>query len=130
MGSSDHEAPATGGEPGVASLTTSELLHGLRQACYGSSLVECVEEPAIDFDVLKARVHLTIPDTFIRVFYNVATEKTALALVQEKRRTYGADNAKMGWPEHPFNDPEQYQPCRPVLFDEFLTVVENRLAAT
>lgn len=114
----------------MAPVTTSELLHGLRQACYGSSLVEYAEERTIDFDVLKARVHLTIPDTFISVLYNVATEKTAFALVQGKRRTYGVDNAKMGWHEHPCNDPEQHQPCRPVRFDEFLTVVENRPAAT
>jgi hypothetical protein len=106
-------------------MTTRQLLYELRQACNRSPLVSHIEERLVDADILSVRVHLTVTNTFINVFYNVTTEKAAFALVKGERRLYGVDNAKMGWHKHPFDDPDQHVPCAPVRFEEFLTDVET-----
>ena len=99
----------------MAAVTTEQLLSELQQVCYRSALVDHVE----------TRVHLTRAETFINVFYNVATDKTAFALVESGQRIYGADNAKMGWHEHPFRNPARHEPCSPIEFKEFLARVEG-----
>jgi hypothetical protein len=109
----------------VAAVTTTQLLHELQQACDRSPLVSHIEERLVDADILSVRVHLTVTNTFINVFYNVTTDKAAFALVKGERRLYGVDNAKMGWHRHPFDDPDQHVPCAPVRFEEFLAAVET-----
>ncbi|MBP7962569.1 MAG: hypothetical protein KBG20_04385 [Caldilineaceae bacterium] len=111
----------------MAAITTIQLLYNIRHACRGSSFVRHVEERVLDIDVLHVRVHLRLPETFINAFYNLATDKTAFALVQAGSRIYGADNAKMGWHYHPFADPSQHIPCPQMAFAEFLQEVENHL---
>jgi len=109
----------------MAAVTTEQLLSELQQACYRSALVDHVETRVIDADTLSVRIHLTRAETFISVFYNVATDKTAFALVESGQRIYGADNAKMGWHEHPFRNPARHEPCSPIEFKEFLARVEG-----
>ncbi|MBK9229540.1 MAG: hypothetical protein WAW26_16765 [Anaerolineae bacterium] len=111
----------------MAAMTTIQLLHELRHVCYDSSLVDRLEERILDVDVLHVRVHLAQSDTFINVFYNLATDKTAFALVRDGRRIYGADNAKTGWHYHPFADPDQHVTCHEMSFSEFLRSVEIHL---
>jgi hypothetical protein len=108
----------------VAAVTTRQLLYELQQACNCSPLVSHVEERVVDADILSVRVYLMVTHTFINVFYNVTTDKTAFALVEGDRRLYGVDNAKMGWHRHPFDNPGQHIPCAPVRFEEFLADVE------
>ena len=105
-------------------MTTDQLLRGLLEACDRSLIVLQVEERVVDADVLAARAHLAIAETFINVFYNLATDKTAFALVSRGQRVYGVDNAKMGWHRHPFSNPDQHVSCAPVSFAEFLAEVE------
>jgi hypothetical protein len=108
----------------VAAVTTDQLLLALQQACYHSPVVDRVEARVIDADTLRVRVYLTIEAAFLDAFYNLATAKTSFALVEDEKRTYGVDNAKMRWHVHPFDDPAQHIPCSPVQFEEFLAVVE------
>jgi hypothetical protein len=109
----------------MAAMTTRQLLYELQQACSRSPLVNRIEERVVDADILSVRVHLTVINTFINAFYNVTTGKAAFALVERDRRLYGIDNAKMGWHQHPFDDPDQHVPCAPVRFEEFLADVET-----
>jgi len=109
----------------MATITTARLLYGLRHACRDVTLVDYIEERIIDVDVLHAVVHLTIPETFINVFYNLDTDKTAFALIQARQRIYGVDNAKIGWHQHPFANPRQHVACPPLTFAAFLSIVEN-----
>ncbi len=109
----------------MAALTTTQLLHEMRQVCRRSPLVRQIEERIVDIDVLHVRVHLAPTETFINVFHNLATDKSAFALVQVGRRIYGADNAKVGWHCHPFADPDQHITCPPMSFAEFLQAVEE-----
>ena len=109
----------------MAAVTTEQLLSELQQACYRSALVDPVETRVIDADALSVRVHLTRAETFISVFYNVTTDKTAFALVESGQRIYGVDNAKTGWHAHPLRNPARHESCQPVQFDEFLARVEG-----
>ena len=113
----------------MAAMTTRQLLYELQQACNRSPLVSHIEERLVDADILSVRVHLTVAHTFINVFYNVTTDKTAFALVEGECRLYGVDNAKMSWHRHPFDNPDQHVPCAPVRFEEFLAKVEARFLA-
>jgi len=114
----------------MAAVTTGQLLLELQQACYRSALVDHVETQAIDADTLSARVHLTRAETFINVFYNVTTTKTAFALVESGQRVYGVDNARKGWHEHLFGDPARHVACAPVQFEDFLAQVEAHYRST
>ncbi len=125
MGVTSHTPSAVDGELRVAAMTTRQLLYKLQQACNRSPLVSRIEERVVDVDILSVRVHLTVTNTFINVFYNVTTDKVAFALVKEEGRLYGVDNAKVGWHRHPFHDPDQHVPCPPVHFEEFLADVET-----
>ena len=109
----------------MAAITTAQLLYELRHACHHSSLVRIIEERILDIEVLHVRIHLTIAETFINVFYNLETDKTAFTLVQTGQRIYGMDNAKMGWHRHPFEDPNLHEPCSQESFAEFLQGVEK-----
>jgi len=80
----------------MAAVTAGQLLMALQQACYRSPLVDRVETQDIDADTLSARVYLTRAETFINVFYNITTDKTAFALVESGQRVYGVDNARKG----------------------------------
>ena len=111
----------------MAALTTTQLLYEIRRACRRSSLVHHMEERIVDIDILHVRVHLTLSETFINAFYNLATDKTAFALVQTGRRIYGVDNATVGWHYHPFADPSQHITCPQMAFAEFLQEVERHL---
>ncbi len=108
----------------MAAVTTDQLLLALRQACYHSALVDRVETLVIDADTLSVRVYLTRAETFINVFYNVTTDKTAFALVESGHRVYGVDNARKGWHEHPFDNPAGHITCASVQFESFLEQVE------
>lgn len=109
----------------MAAITTTQLFYEVRRACHHSSLVRHIEERILDVDILHVRVHLTLSETFINAFYNLATDKTAFALIQTGRRIYGVDNAKVGWHYHPFADPSQHIVCSQMTFAEFLQEVEK-----
>ncbi len=110
-------------------MTTVELLRKLLTACGPSSLVESYVVRVMDEDTLSVPVHLQAKaygeGAFINVFYNVATEKAAFALVAGGQRLYGKDNAKMGWHVHPFEASREHRPCQPLSFGEFLREVEG-----
>ncbi len=113
----------------VGAVTTGQLLLALQQVCQQSSLVDNVQVRAIDADTLSARVYLNASGVFISAFYNITTDKTAFALVENNERIYGVDNAKMGWHVHPFHNPTQHLSCLPVGFGEFLGEVEKHYHA-
>ena len=88
----------------MVAITTSQLLRELRERCGRSPIVQHIEELVVDPDVLSVRIYLLPAETFISVFYNLAT-------------------GKMGWHEHPFANPAQHKPCEPITFADFLARV-------
>ena len=107
-------------------LTTDQLLREIQILCAQHAFVKHIEQRLIDVDILDVRLQIS-PNSFISVFYNLKTDKTAFALIQNGQRSYGIDNAKMGWHEHPFGAPERHEPCEPTALGEFLTQVARHL---
>jgi hypothetical protein len=105
-------------------MTTAELVRRLIDACQVCALVESYAIDASDEDTLSVRVFL-LNASFINIFYNLATNKTAFAWIRKGKRVYGKDNAKMGWHVHPFEFPEQHLRCEPITFESFLREVEH-----
>ena len=108
----------------MAELTPRDLFERLAAACTQSPIVTAYVIRVLDPDILSVRVVL-IDDSFIEVFHNVATGKSAFALIVEGNRVYGKDNAKLGWHVHPLDEPDAHDPCDPVSFETFLTEVET-----
>jgi hypothetical protein len=108
----------------LADLTPHNLLDRIVAVCAQSPVVGAYMVRTLDLDVLSLRVHL-VDDSFIEVFYNVTTGKTAFALIAEGHRVYGKDNAKMRWHMHPLDSPEAHHPCDPISFEGFLAEVES-----
>ena len=113
----------------MATVTTDQLLGEVREVCNRSPLVSHIDESVVDADVLALRAHLKITDAFISVFYNLATDKTAFALIVSGQRLYGVDNARKGWHKHPFEDPNQHEGCAPLRFADFVADVEAHYRA-
>lgn len=107
----------------MAIMTPRDLLEHIVVACTESSIVAAYTVRILDLDVLSLHIYL-VDDSFIDVFHNVTTEKTAFTLIVEGHRVYGKDNAKMGWHVHPLDSPEAHHLCDPVSFDTFLAEVE------
>jgi len=108
----------------VADLTPRELLEQIVEVCEKSATVQAYSVRTLTPDVLSVRVFL-IGESFVDVFHNAATAKTAYAWIRETTRVYGKDNAKMGWHVHPFDAPDAHSPCEPLSFGEFLSEVER-----
>lgn len=104
-------------------MTPYALLNLVVDSCAQSPVVAAYTIRTVDLDVLSLRVHL-IDDSFIEVFHNDATAKTAFALIVDEQRIYGKDNAKIGWHVHPLATPLDHVPCNPATFAEFLAEVE------
>lgn len=107
-------------------MTTDDLLRRLTNACHASAIVKSYAVEEIDDDIMSVRVFLS-NSSFVSAFYNLATEKVAFAWIQEGKRRYGKDNAKMGWHTHPFEDPSEHRHCEPVDFVTFLREIEDYL---
>jgi hypothetical protein len=107
----------------LAHLTPQELLGRIVDVCTESTSVTAYTVRTLDLDVLSLRLHL-VDDSFVEVFFNVTTEKTAFALIVGQDRVYGKDNAKIGWHVHPPDNPGAHYPCEPVSFEAFLADVE------
>ena len=108
----------------MADVTPHDLLDQIIDTCSDSEIVSAYSVYTVDFDILSLRVNL-VDQTFIDVFYNVSTNKTAFALIVAGERIYGKDNAKMGWHVHPIEDPNTHVPCASVSFKDFLAEVED-----
>ncbi len=108
----------------MADLTPNDLLEQIVIACERSSIVAGYTVHTLDLDILKMRVYL-VDGSFIEVFYNAATHKTAFALIAGRQRMYGKDNAKSGWHVHPPDNPQVHRPCDPVSFETFLNEIDS-----
>jgi len=68
-----------------------------------------------------------VDESFVDIFYNQKTGKTAFAQVREGHRIFGADNRK-GWHWHPSEDPSKHIASDHVIaFEDFLKEIEKSL---
>jgi hypothetical protein len=109
----------------MADLTPYEFARAVQDACHHSALVVSYDVQILDDVVVKIRAHLSI-DAYIDVFYNADSGKCAYALISQRERLYGADNAFIGWHLHPFDNHAQHIASKAITFAEFLSTVEDR----
>ncbi|MBS1249705.1 MAG: hypothetical protein MAG431_01286 [Chloroflexi bacterium] len=108
----------------MAGVTTHKLIENIIAVCAQSPIVRAYTVRSYDLDILSMRIHL-LDDSFIEVFYNIITNKTAFTYIVEDIRVYGKDNTKMGWHVHPMGNPTEHISCEEVSFSDFLAEVEE-----
>ncbi len=88
-----------------------------------------VEDYALDIEdnvIVRSRIHCT--RGFLEVFRNFETGTTAYAYIVDGERAFGVDNTG-GWHRHPWEDPEDHEPCDPTSFGEVLDEISGRFVS-
>jgi hypothetical protein len=108
-------------------LTASEFAARIFDSCALSPAVVSAFVADSGVTWIQIRVSLT-GSSFVEVFFNEVTGKTAYAWIKDSQRILGADNTR-NWNWHPFTSPDTHVPAgQPISFSEFLREVERRLA--
>jgi hypothetical protein len=110
----------------VDGLSVAEFVERLALTCSDSPDVAALVVTGEGLTWARLRIALT-DASFVDVFYNEASGKTAYAWVRGGNRVLGADNTG-GWHWHPFEAPETHQLVEAeVTFEMFLSEVERYL---
>jgi len=92
--------------------------------CSDSPVVRNISTLASGLTWVQLRAHL-VDDSFVDIFYNQITGKTAFAQIRNDRRVFAADNKK-GWHWHPREDPGSHKRSdSEITFEEFMHQVEE-----
>ena len=92
--------------------------------CSISLLVQSTTVLVLKETSIRLRVVL-INGSFVDVFYNEQTGRTSFAQIQNKIRTFGADNAG-GWHWHPRENPDAHLTAKSeITFEAFMKRLEN-----
>ena len=109
-------------------VTVAEFIEHLALTCSDSSVVAALIVAGEGVTWTRVRVTL-IEASFVDVFYNEASGKTAYAWIRDGKRVLGADNTGR-WHWHPFEAPETHQRVElAVTFEVFLAEVERHLSS-
>lgn len=68
-----------------------------------------------------------INDNFVDVYYNAEDEIVSYAYIESNNRIFGANNMKIGWHWHPYDDIQKYESSKSVTIGEFLKALEKEL---
>jgi hypothetical protein len=110
----------------MADLSVDEFEEKVISFCSESPVVHSVVNNSFGADWCSLRTYL-VDESFVDVFYNQKTGKTAFAQIRDGRRIFGADSRK-GWHWHPREDPSRHEPSdHEITFEEFLREVEKSL---
>ena len=108
----------------MADMSAEEFERRVISICSASPAVRNIAIVKMGLTWLNARAYL-IDDSFVEIFYNQKTGKTAFAQIREERRIFGADN-KEGWHWHPRENPTSHKPSdSDITFEEFMSRVEE-----
>ncbi len=107
-------------------LEPHHFLREIIEVCMSFEIVSSYESHIDEDIILKMRIFLTTTGVVIDIFYNSQNGKTSFALIRNRCRIYGADNAlPIGWHIHPFDNPDTHVPSEPVSFKWFLEIVKK-----
>lgn len=112
----------------MAGVSVGAFEQSILASCANSRLVKSVAQIQAGVYWVALRAFLA-EDIFIDTFYNEQTGKTSFALIRAGKRIFGADNAKIKWHWHPFDDPFRHDAVNhEILFSDFLREVETHLS--
>ncbi len=75
----------------------------------------------------RAKIRLFISDNFVDVYYNAEDKVVPYAYIESNNRIFGANNMKIGWHWHPYDNIQKHAPDKPVTIETFLKTLENEL---
>ncbi len=110
----------------MADLNVDEFEENVIFICSESSSVRSIVNYGLGADWRSVRAYL-VDDSFVDIFYNQKTGKTAFTQIRDGRRIFGADSRK-GWHWHPREDPSKHIPSdHEITFEEFFREIEKTL---
>ena len=110
----------------MAGMSAEEFERQVISICSASSAVRNMAVINLGLTWFNMRAYL-IDESFVEIFYNQATGKTAFAQIRDEHRVFGADN-KQGWHWHPYKDPHEHlSAVNEISFEEFLQQVEDNI---
>ena len=109
-----------------SNLKPADFLEQVRQAALLYPWITQIES-RVEGRVARARLRLR-REGFVDLYYNAETGSISFAYIERGRRRFGANNMKIGWHLHPFDEPEEHRPSAPVTVREFLELLAQELA--
>ncbi len=108
----------------MAGLTAAEFGQKALEVCSRSKIVTRVL--LISGSKRHVRLRILLSNlSFVDVYYNQKSGKTAFAQVQKSDRIFGADNTHGFWHWHPREDPASHVAAKSeISFEEFMAKVE------
>ncbi len=109
----------------MAGLNAEQFSQQVRQRCEKSKIV--VRVLTLSESIRHTRLRIFLNDrSFVDIYYNQETGKTAYAQIFRANRIFGADNTNGVWHWHPRKDPSNHVPADSKIgFDEFFKGVEQ-----
>ncbi|GBC76337.1 hypothetical protein HRbin07_00536 [bacterium HR07] len=104
----------------------ADFLEQVREAARAHSWITQVETHR-EGRVARARLRMK-QSAFIDVYYNMETGSISFAYIERGKRRFGANNMKIGWHIHPFDEPGEHRPSPPLTIEEFLELLAQELA--
>lgn len=104
----------------------ADFLAEVRQAAQSRPWITQVET-RLEGRVARARLRLR-RHAFVDLYYNAETGSISFAYIERGKRRFGANNMKIGWHIHPFDDPEEHWASPPLTVREFLELLTRELA--
>ncbi|GEM_PF-3223414 len=74
-----------------------------------------------------ARIRLWINESFVSIYYNAVTGTTSYAYIESNNRFFGANNMKIGWHWHPYDNIQNHVRGEPITIETFLKTLEKEL---
>jgi hypothetical protein len=112
----------------MAGVSAERFEQKIRERCAKSSSVMRVVSISESKRHVRMRIFL-INRSFVDVYYNHETGKTAFAHIQKTKRIFGADNTNGYWHWHPYQNPEEHIAVeKDISFDAFLQRLETNLS--
>lgn len=75
----------------------------------------------------RAKIRLFLNDNFVDVYYNAEDEIVSYAYIESNKRVFGANNMKIGWHWHPYDDVQKHAQGESVTIETFLKALEKEL---
>lgn len=75
----------------------------------------------------RAWIRMWLNNDFVDVFYNSEMGTTSYAFIESGERVFAANNMRIGWHWHPYDDVPKHELSKPVTIEEFLKALENEL---
>jgi hypothetical protein len=86
-----------------------------------------IKRISVEKEKARVRIRLLMNHDFVDVFYNAKKETISYSYVESAKRIFGANNMKIGWHWHPYDNIRNHVWDEPVTIETFLKTLEKEL---